>query len=162
MATSEPVRVGFIGLGVSDGHLRMHVADKAQASARDGADQLLSLAAVAQSLACGIDAAAQRRFGDDPAAPDQRNQIVLCDNPVAVFYQANQQIQHLRLDRNRLGPTAQLAQLGVQRMTRKRKLHFAVPGMSNAISFFKSGAIRAVVAATKAHGRVARPGFRCT
>ena len=119
----------FVRLVVGAGRLRVYVAHEAHAPARDGADQLLPLAAVAQRLARGVDAAAQRRFGDDPAAPDRRDKIVLCDNPVAVFHQTNQQVEHLRLDRNGLGPTAQLAQLGVQRMTRKRKLHCAVPGV---------------------------------
>ena len=54
------------GVGCADGAggrpARSHVADEANALARDGADQLLLLAAVADRLARGIDAAGQRRI----------------------------------------------------------------------------------------------------
>ena len=41
-------------------------------------------------------------FGHDAAAPDRRDQIVLADDAVAVLHQVNQQVEHLRLDRNQL------------------------------------------------------------
>ena len=77
--------------------LDLHVADKAQALARDGADQPLLVAVVADRLADGIDPAGQRRFRDDAAAPDRRDQVVLADDAVAVLDQADQQVEHLRL-----------------------------------------------------------------
>src|SRR5262249_57867891 len=92
-----------------------------------GPNELLALAAVPQRLARGVDAAGQGRFRDDAAAPHGGNEIVLCDNPVAVFHQANQQVEHLRLDGDGLGTPAQLSPVGVKRMIRKRKSHFAVP-----------------------------------
>ena len=107
--------------------LRVHVADEAQALARDGADQLLVLAAVADRLARGVDAAGQRRIRHDPAAPDRSNQIVLADDAVAVLHQVNQQIEHLRLDRNGLGAAAQFAPIDVKRMIGKEKLHVGAP-----------------------------------
>ena len=55
----------FVGI-----RLRAHGADEAQALARDGADQLLLLAAVADRLSRGVDAAGQGRVRHDPAAPD--------------------------------------------------------------------------------------------
>ncbi len=78
-------------------------ADEAHALARNGADQFLLLAAVADRLARGIDAAGQRRIRHDPAAPDRRDEIVLADDAVAIFDQENQEVEHLRLDRNGLG-----------------------------------------------------------
>ena len=78
-----------------------HVADEAQALARDGADQPLLLAAVADRLARGIDAAGQGRLRHDPAAPDRSDEIVLADDAVAVLHQVDQQVEHLRLDGNR-------------------------------------------------------------
>jgi AsnC-type helix-turn-helix domain len=50
--------------------LRAHSADEAEALARDGAYQLLILAAVADRLSRGVDAAGQRRIRHDPPAPD--------------------------------------------------------------------------------------------
>src|SRR5262249_35373790 len=70
---------GFIAVRVD-----AHVGHEAQAASRDGTDQLLALAAVAQRLARGVDTAGQSRLRDDAAAPNGRNEIVLCDNPVTV------------------------------------------------------------------------------
>ena len=78
--------------------LRAHVADEAEALARDSADQLLVLAAVADCLSRGIDAAGQGRIRHDPAAPDRSDEIVLADDAIAVLHQVNQQVEHLRLD----------------------------------------------------------------
>ena len=54
-------------------------------------------------LARGVDAAGQCRIRHDPAVPDRRDEIVLADDAIAVLDQANQQIEHLRLDGNGLG-----------------------------------------------------------
>ena len=103
--------------------LRAHRADEAKALARDGADQPLVFAAVADRLARGIDAAAQGRIRNDPAAPDRRDEIIFADDAVAVLDQIDQQVEHLRLDGNRLRPAAQLAPVGIKRMIGKEKLH---------------------------------------
>src|ERR1700722_8258713 len=89
--------------------LRAHYANEAQALARECADQLLVLAAVADRLSRGVDAAGQRRIRRDPAAPDRSDEIVLADDAVAVLHQVNQQVEHLRLYGNKLGIAAQLA-----------------------------------------------------
>ncbi len=107
--------------------LRAHDADEAKALARDGADQLLVLAAVADRLARGVDAAGQRRIRHDPAAPDRSDEIILADDAVAVLQQVNQQVEHLRLDGNGLGTAAQLASVGIKRMIGKEKLHVGAP-----------------------------------
>ena len=95
--------------------------------ARDGADQLLALAAVADRLARGIDAAGQGRIRHDPAAPDRRDEIVLRDDAIAVLHKVDQQIEHLRLDGNGFGAAAQLAPVGVKHVIGKEKLHVAAP-----------------------------------
>ena len=64
--------VGRIAVRFAAGSLRLHLADKAKTFSRDGADQLLILAAVADRLARGVDPARQRRLGDDAAVPDRR------------------------------------------------------------------------------------------
>src|SRR5208283_410855 len=50
--------------------LRAHRADEAKASTRDGTDQFLVSAAVADRLAHGVDPAGQRRIRHDAAVPD--------------------------------------------------------------------------------------------
>ena len=104
-----------------------HVADEAQPLAGNGADQFLALATVADRLARGIDAAGQGRLRHDPAAPDRRDEIVLRDDAIAVLNEANQQIEHLRLDGNGFGAAVQLTPVGVEHVIGKEKLHAAAP-----------------------------------
>ena len=111
--------------------LRLHVADEAKTLARDGADHGLILAAVADRLARGVDPARQRRFGDDAAVPDRLDQIVLGDDVVAVFDQVNQQIEHLRLDRDALAAAGQFAEVDIEHMVGKVKLHGFIPVSSS-------------------------------
>ena len=81
------------------------------------------VAAVADRLARGVDAAGQRRIRHDAAAPDRGDEIVLADDAVAVLHQIDQQVEHLRLDGDSFGAAAQLAPVGVKRMIGKEKLH---------------------------------------
>src|SRR5258708_37948812 len=94
--------------------LRAHSTDEAEALARDGADQLLVLAAVADRLARGVDAAGQRRIRDDPAAPDRSDEIVLADDAIAILHQVDQQVEDLRLDGDGRRAAAQLAPVGIK------------------------------------------------
>ena len=103
--------------------LRAHNTDEAKALARDGANQLLVPAAVADRLSRGVDAAGQGRIRDDTAAPDRGDQIVLADDAVAVLHQINQQVEYLGLDGNGIGTAAQLAAVDVKHMISKVKLH---------------------------------------
>src|SRR5216683_813345 len=108
-------------------HLSVDVAHEAQALARDGADKLLAVAVVADCLARSVDAAGQGRIGHNAAAPHRRNEIVLCDDAIAVLHNVDQQIEYLRLHCNGLGTTAQLTPVDVKRMIGKDKLHVAAP-----------------------------------
>src|SRR5262249_12821420 len=105
--------------------LRHHGSDETEALARDGADQLLLLAAVAERLARGVDAAGQRRIRHDPATPDRSDEIVLGDDAVAILHQVDQEVEYLRLDGNALGAAAQLATVGIERVIVKEELHVA-------------------------------------
>ena len=80
----------------------LHLADKAKTFPRDGADDGLIPAAVADRLSRRVDPAGQGRFRNDPAIPDIFDQIVLGDDALAIFDQINQQIEDLRLDRDAL------------------------------------------------------------
>jgi hypothetical protein len=62
---------------------------------------------------------------DNPAVPDRSDEIVLADDAVAVLHQVDQQVEHLRLDINRLGPAAQFAPVGIKCLIGKKKFHLA-------------------------------------
>ena len=81
--------------------LLVHSANEAKALSRNGPDQFLVFAVVADSFSRGIDAAGECRFRHDSAAPDRSYQIVLADDAVAVLHQIDQQVEHLRLHMDR-------------------------------------------------------------
>jgi hypothetical protein len=96
--------------------LTVHSADKTDAPARDGADELLLLAAVAHRLARRRDTTGKRRIRHDPAAPHRGEEIVLADHGVAVLHQVGEQIEDLRLYGNRHAAATQLAKVGIKYM----------------------------------------------
>ncbi len=101
----------------------VHGADEANPLARNGADEPLFLAVVADRVSSGVDPAVQRRVRDDPSAPHQRNEIVPADDAIAVFQQVNQQVEYLRLHRNQFAATAQLATIGVEDVVIEVEFH---------------------------------------
>jgi len=113
---------GGSAAGRGDGAVRphLHVADETESLAGDGADQLLVVAAVAERLAGGVDAAGQGGIRHDPAAPDRGDEVVLAHDAVAVLHQVDQQVEHLRLDRDRFEAPAQLPPVGIKPMIGKR------------------------------------------
>jgi len=78
------------------------LADEADALARGGSDQRLLLAAVADRLAHRGDAARERGFRDDAAAPDRSEDVVPGHDPVPVANKIDKQIKDLRLDVNKV------------------------------------------------------------
>jgi hypothetical protein len=98
------------------------LADEADALALHRADQALRLAAVADGLAHGVDAAGQRRFGHDAPVPDRCDQVILADHAVAIAHQMDQQVEHLRLDGDGLAGAPQLAPIHVKDVIIKEKL----------------------------------------
>ena len=87
------------------GAFQLNRADEAQALARDCADQLLLLAAIAHRPARRADAGGQGRIGYDAPTPYGGDQIALAHHPVAVFHEMDEKIEHLRFDSNRPGAT---------------------------------------------------------
>jgi hypothetical protein len=110
-----------------------HVGDEAQPLAGNGADQLLALATVADRLARRIDAAGEGCLRHDPAAPHRGDEIVLGDDAIAILNEANQQIEHLRLDGNGFRAAVQLTPVGVEYMVGKEKLHLLPPTFCQSI-----------------------------
>jgi hypothetical protein len=68
-----------------------------------------------------------RRVGHDSAAPDRGDQVVPADDALAVAHQKDQQIEHLRLDRDPLSPPPQFAAVDIQRMFGEFKPHRRLP-----------------------------------
>src|SRR5262249_61304999 len=98
-------------------------ADETEALAVNRADQALLFAAVVDRLPHSIDVACQRRVGHDSAVPDSLNQIVLADHALPVLQQIDQQVEHLRSDRDLPGPTCQLPPLNVECQVFEYKNH---------------------------------------
>ena len=119
-----------------------HVADESEAFAGQGLDQCLRFPAVADRGARRIDARRQRRFGDDSAVPNGVDQIVFADDPVAILDQIEDEIEDLRLDRNKRRAAANFAAFDVKKLLAetisqvsalRRQLQFTVgrPSASN-------------------------------
>jgi hypothetical protein len=66
----------------------------------------LLLAAIPDRFPCGIDTACKSGIRHDPADPDCVDEIVFTDHPIPVLDQVNQEVEYLRLNRNRLGSPA--------------------------------------------------------
>src|SRR5262249_6454120 len=104
-----------------------HDAHKAHTFAGHGADEALVLSRVINRASHGAHAGTQRRLRDDPPAPDCSNQVVFADNPIAVFDQVFEDIEHLRSDGNPMRPTTQLAAVRVERKASESIEQIAVP-----------------------------------
>ena len=113
--------------GDDGGILLLDRLDKSHPFPREGADQGLFLAAVADRLARGLDPAVNRRVGNDAPTPHRRDQVVLADDPLAIADEAEQQVKDLGLDGNKLAATAQLAPRSIEQMIAEPELHRASP-----------------------------------
>ena len=66
--------------------------------------------------------------GDDAAAPDQRDEVVLADDAVAILHQMDQKVEHLRLQRDAIPAAEQFVPFGIERVIAEKELHVATPG----------------------------------
>ena len=89
--------------------------------------KLLILAAVADRLSRGVNAACQGCIRDDAAAPDCCDEFVLAHDVIAVLHQINQEIENLRFYRNRFSAAAEFATAGIENVIGKDKLHVVAP-----------------------------------
>ena len=99
----------------------VHCTDETDTFADDCADQSLALAIVADRSARGVDPAVERRFRDDPSAPDRSQKVVFADDPVTVSDQEGKQVEHLRFDRQQGRPPAELAAIRIKNIFFKLK-----------------------------------------
>jgi hypothetical protein len=86
-----------------------YLSDKPEALARQRFDQPLSLPAISERNARGIDGRRQRRLGYDAAIPHRIDQIVLANDALAVGDKVHQEIEHLGFDRNEVSAATQFA-----------------------------------------------------
>lgn len=80
----------------------------------DGRDRVLRRAVVADRAPRRLDLAAQGRVGDDPVAPDRREDLLLRHRAAAVAGEKDQEVEHLRLDRDALAGLPELELGGVE------------------------------------------------
>jgi hypothetical protein len=103
-----------IGVRHAGGSVLAHLANEAQTLARQGLDQPLPGAAVADGAARGIDPVEDRRFRYEAATPDRGQKLILADDPVPVPDQVDEEIEDLRLDRGQGAVPAQLPAIQVE------------------------------------------------
>ena len=72
-----------------------------------------------------LDPAGQRRFADEPVAPDLVQQLVLRDHPRPVGQQVGEHVEHLALDVHRDAAAAQLEPIDVDLEVREQVAHRA-------------------------------------
>jgi hypothetical protein len=99
------------------------MAYEAKALARQGLDQPLGVAAVADGAAGCVDAGCQCRIRDDASVPNRGDEIVLAHDAFAVADQMQQQVEYFRLHRQQMVFMPQLASLGIERVVLKEVEH---------------------------------------
>src|SRR5215510_1672977 len=110
--------------------LTSHKPDKTNALARHRADQALLFAAITDGLTHSRDAAGQGRLRHNAPAPDTIDEIVLAHHTIAILHEENQEIEHLRFDRDQYFPASQLSPIHVKHMILEKKLHLNTPRRS--------------------------------
>src|SRR5262245_24963950 len=103
------------------------MAYEAKALARQGLNQSLGIAAVANGISGGVDAGCQCRIRDDASVPNRGDEIVLAHDAFAVADQMQQQVEYLRLYRQQVVFMPQFASRGIERVILKEVEHFTVP-----------------------------------
>src|SRR3989442_1740277 len=111
------------------GRLFPHLADKADASAGDGADEFLLFSLVSDGVPRGIDSTAQGGIRDDSSLPDRRQQIILAHDVISVPDQVQEEIEHLRFDLHHSAAVTQLAASWVESIIAEQEAHPSAPGL---------------------------------
>src|SRR5882757_10745581 len=93
------------------------------AFSRNGPDQLLLHAAVADRLSRGVDAAGERRVRNYSPRPDRGNEIVPADDAAAVLHQIDQQVEDLRLHMDRMFCAFKFAPLEINLVVAEAERH---------------------------------------
>ena len=113
--------------------LLTHLADETDTLARQRPDQPLFGPAVADGTADRADPRVQRRFGNDPFAPDRLDQFIPADDALAVADQIFEQIEDLRFDGDGGCTAAKLAPVQVQDEIVKKIKQINTPNTSKGL-----------------------------
>ncbi|MGY4600762.1 hypothetical protein ACVWXL_008508 [Bradyrhizobium sp. GM22.5] len=140
----QDARQGSDGLrGRSRGcHFFPDFADETKTLARNGLDQPLACAIVAERLAGGVDPAVQGGIRDDPIAPDLADQVILADHTRALRHQIEQEIEHLRLQRHSGSAASEFPQVAVEHVVFKAKSHVFVVSSKNQSRLRRKSTVR--------------------
>jgi len=103
------------------------LTNESYALAREGPDQPLIIATVADRSACGVDPRGQGRVRNDASMPYLGKQVVPADDAFAVADQVLQKIKNLRLNGRQSGAAAQLAAVCVERAVFEQIAQFGRP-----------------------------------
>src|SRR4029434_401112 len=104
----------------------IYCANEANALSRDGPNQPLFLATVADRFARGVDTAVESRVRRDPAAPNRSDKGGFANHAVTVLDEIQQQVEHLRLKRDELSAPPKLPAIRIEYLVFKAKLHVSV------------------------------------
>ena len=91
-----------------------HWSDETEALARQGLDEALFLAGIADRTPGDIQAGRQRRIGYDTPVPDGVDEVVLADDALPVADQVVEQVEYLWRDGDDVRPAMQLAPVSVE------------------------------------------------
>src|SRR4029453_1345082 len=128
----------------------IYCADEANTLTRDGPNQPLLIATVADRFARGVDTAVESRVRHDPAAPNRSDKIVLANNAVTVLDEIQQQVEHLRLKRDKLRAPPKLPAIRIEYLVFKAKLHVRARGRFHGMLKFIGKTIQVGVADCRA------------
>ncbi len=92
-----------------------NLSDKLVSAPMDGLDDPLLFAAVANRFARHFKSAVERTFRYDPAVPQIVQQFIAGHDPVPIFHQVDQQIEHLRFNRLFYPITLESIRSGIKR-----------------------------------------------
>jgi hypothetical protein len=124
----------------------IYCADEANTLARDGPNQPLLIATVADRFAGGVDTAVKSRVRHNPAAPNRSDKIVLANHAITVLDEIQQQVEHLRLKRDELSAPPKLAAIRIEYLVFKAKLHVRPRGRFHGMLKFIGKTIQVGVA----------------
>jgi hypothetical protein len=85
--------------------------------------EVLRFSGVADRCARCIDPGRERGVGHNPTAPNSANEVILRNNSVAVLHKIQNEVEHLRLNRNRRTATPKLAAIGIKNVVIEEKCH---------------------------------------
>ena len=124
---SEVAAERFAWSGVSRCVIFANDSDKSHPPSREGLDQPLCLAVVAQLGARSVDTGAQSGIGYDTSTPHLGDQFVPADDMRSALDEIEEEIEDLWLEVDRYRATKQFAAIRIERKVFKKIPHETIP-----------------------------------